>query len=167
MNTINPPLANAAPELPAGSDPREHPFFRLLSPAHGERIARFAVHRHYAAQTHLFHADAETDEFHLIVTGNIVLETPYLPGRGTVIIEELGPGDLLGCSWLFDALHWQYSARALSDVETICFDTGKLRAEIALDHELGYELAMCIGTTMLHRLDRTRRELLTAYEHNY
>lgn len=158
------PLA-ASPSLVNGI--REHPFFRLISPAHGEAIARFAVRRRYPAQAHIFHADAETEEFHLIVTGNVVLETPYLPGRGTVTIEELGPGDMLGCSWLFDALHWQYTARAISDVETISFDTGKLRELIAHDHELGFELAMCIGTTMLRRLDRTRTELLTCYERHY
>ena len=44
--------------------------------------------------------------------GSIALET-YVPGRGSITIETLVAGDVVGWSWLFPPYRWQFDARAL------------------------------------------------------
>jgi CRP-like cAMP-binding protein len=75
-------------------------------------------------------------------------------------IQTVGPGDVLGWSWLFPPYFWHFNARVLQPTVAIFFYATPLREECESDHELGYELFKRMAEVMLTRLQATRRQLL-------
>ncbi len=142
----------------------KHSFFEGMPPDSIKILSRLAVLRQHAAQTYVLHAEELPVEFHLIVRGSVLLETPYLPGRGIVLVDRLEAGDLVGCTWFFGSSGWQYTARTISEVATVCFNAAALRVAIGQDPALGYELAMRFGRIMLNRLNRSREKLQSVSE---
>ncbi|NUR95202.1 MAG: cyclic nucleotide-binding domain-containing protein, partial [Kribbellaceae bacterium] len=61
----------------------------------------------------------------LIRHGRVALDCA-VPGRGHVVIETLGPGDLLGWSWLIPPYRWHFGARAIGTVEETALDAEQL-----------------------------------------
>lgn len=164
---INDPSGAARPAgaTPDGSFPIHGlPFFAGLSPAQEAILAPLARRRRFATQTQVFHAGDSMDEFHLILAGEVEIETPYLPGRGVVEIERLGVGEVLGCTWIFCAETWQFTARAVTDVQTVCFETAALRAGMEQDHDFGYEMTKRVGQVVFRRLHALRDILFRSCE---
>lgn len=143
-----------------------HPFFDGMSELHLKILRPLARLRDFVPYQVIFESEEEADDFHLLLSGEIALETAFLPGRGIVRIDTLVAGDLLGCSWIFRSSGRQYGARTLSSCTTVSFEIATLRRLIAVDHEMGYELSLRIGQVLLHRLNRTRQGLQSASEHH-
>ncbi len=143
-----------------------HPFFDCMSESHLRKLRPLARLRDFAPYHVIFETEEEADDFHILLNGEVALETAFLPGRGLVRIETLVAGDILGCSWIFRASGRQYGARAISPTTTVSFEIAALRRVIAADHEMGYELSLRIGQVLLHRLNRTRQGLQSASEHH-
>jgi CRP-like cAMP-binding protein len=110
----------------------------------------------------LFRAGDRADAFFLVRHGRVALEL-HVPDRGAVVIETLGPGELLGWSWLISPYRWQFDARAVDPVEVLSFDAAPLREMIERDHDLGYALYVSFGRVLLERLQATRHRLLDLY----
>ena len=98
--------------------------------------------------------------FYLIERGRVALETPFIPGKGVIIVETLDAGEVLGWSWLFPPYIWHFGAIALEPTDVVVFDADFLRNKASEDHEFGYQLAMRVGSLMLQRLQATRLQLL-------
>jgi hypothetical protein len=64
----------------------------------------------------------------------------HLGEQGALPIQTLGPGDVVGWSWLLPPYLWQFDARADGVVEGLVFDATWLRDQCEQDHELGYHL---------------------------
>ena len=80
-----------------------------------------------------------------------------------LVIETLGPGEVLGWSWLFAPYRWQFDARAVGACSLVSFDGTGLRARCESDPELGFALMRCLAETIVERLQATRRQLLDVY----
>ena len=52
------------------------------------------------------------NRFYLILDGCVALEAT-LPTGGTRVIDRIGPGEVLGWSWMLPPFRWHFSARAL------------------------------------------------------
>lgn len=102
------------------------------------------------------------DVFYLIRHGSVALET-YVPGRGSVMIETLEAGEVLGWSWLFPPYRWHLDARALTLVRATGFDGACLRGKCENDPALGYELMSRFAQVLIDRLQWTRLRLLDVY----
>ncbi|MEU4293109.1 cyclic nucleotide-binding domain-containing protein [Kribbella sp. NPDC026596] len=98
----------------------------------------------------------------LIRHGRVALDTA-VPGRGQVVVETLGSGDLLGWSWLIPPYRWHFGARAVGAVEATAFDAEQLRVLADQDPRLGYALTRELLTVVLDRLQSTRARLLDLY----
>ena len=59
----------------------------------------------------IFHAGETANRFYLIETGKVVLESGEHIDGAPVIIDTIGPGDLLGWSWIFPPYIWHFTAR--------------------------------------------------------
>ena len=59
----------------------------------------------------IFREGEMANRFYLIETGKVVLESSEGLGN-PVIIDTIGPGDLLGWSWMLPPYTWQFTARA-------------------------------------------------------
>jgi CRP/FNR family cyclic AMP-dependent transcriptional regulator len=140
------------------------PVFAGLSPAQLELIAGCAANEHFGAGAQLFREGARADRFFLIRQGTVALEIDT-PGRGTLVIETLGPGEVAGWSWLFEPYLWQFDGRASEPARVVTFDGACLRGKCEADHELGYQLMRRFAGSLIERLQATRLQLLDVYGH--
>ncbi|WP_083874073.1 Crp/Fnr family transcriptional regulator [Nocardia paucivorans] len=98
----------------------------------------------------------------LIRTGRVVLDA-QVPGRGDVVIQTLGGGDLLGWSWLVPPYRWHFGAQATESVDAVEFDSARLREAAETDPRFGRALTMMLFEALLERLQATRARLLDLY----
>jgi CRP/FNR family cyclic AMP-dependent transcriptional regulator len=136
-----------------------HPFLKDLSPHQHRLLGDLAMQCHFAPGELIFREGDPANRFYLIKTGKVVLES-YVRDQGTVPIQTIGPGELLGWSWMFPPYYWHFDARAVEPTEAIFFYGTPLRTECEADHDLGYELLKRMSEVMIQRLQGTRRQLL-------
>ena len=101
------------------------------------------------------------DTFYALRSGRVALEV-VAPGQ-RLTIGTLGPGTVVGWSWLFPPHRWSFDARALEPVRAIEFDGACLRGKCEADKALGYELMRRFAAIILERLQGTRVQLLDVY----
>ena len=99
----------------------------------------------------------------MIRSGHVALDLP-VPGRGEVVVQTVGPGDVVGWSWLIPPCQWQFGARAIDDVAAVRLDTDRLKAMADQDPALGYALVLTLFRAVTHRLQATRARLLNLYD---
>jgi CRP-like cAMP-binding protein len=141
---------------------KEHPFLAGLCREFRNFLYACAFVRRFASQQQIFHEAGEADHFYLIVDGAVALEA-FVPGSGMVTIESLGPGDALGCSWLFPPHKWNFTATTREPTEVISFDAAALRAKAEQDRDFCNELLARIARILHDRLLHTQRQLIDAY----
>ena len=140
------------------------PVFGGLAQAQLELIAGCAVNARFGAGELLFREGAPAERFFLIREGAVALEV-QAPGRGALVIQTLGEGEVVGWSWLFEPYRWQFDARATTPTGVVAFDGACLRGKCDADHELGYQLMRRFAASMIERLQATRLQLLDVYGH--
>jgi CRP-like cAMP-binding protein len=141
---------------------REHPFFTDLPQTDLDFIAGCAGNAVFHAGETIFREGGEANHFYVLRYGRVVTEIRD-PGRGPVAIQTLGPGDVLGWSWLFPPYRWQHDARAVELTRAVAFDGTCLRAKAESDPRLGYELMKRFARVVVERLEHTRMQLLDVY----
>lgn len=99
---------------------------------------------------------------YLLRRGQVSIEV-HAPGRGPLAVQTLGPGQVVGWSWLVPPYRWNFDARALSPVGAIAIDGACLRAKADERPEVGYPLLQKISAMLLERLQATRTQLLDVY----
>lgn len=97
--------------------------------------------------------------FYLIQSGHVAIDVPAT-GGGPATIQTVGPGEVVGWSWLLPPHRWQFDARAADAVGGIAFDAEWLRDQCDQNHELGYHLLKQLLAVVSGRLAATRRQLL-------
>ena len=138
------------------------PLCRDLPPAVVDELrgcARFRVYR--PGQTLLTEGGA-VDEIFMIRSGSVAIEVDP-PGRGPVVIETLGAGEVVGVSWLLPPYRSLFDARARAETHTVVLDAVCLRGHCDEDHELGYQLMHQFAGAIRDRLQATRLQLLDVY----
>ena len=141
---------------------QQHPFFAGLDDAALELVAGCASNVHFATGEFLFHEGDPANQFFLVRSGRVRLET-LVPGRAPVVLETIQAGEVIGWSWLFPPYLWHFDAVATESVRATAFDGKCLRGKCEENHDLGYELAMRSAQVMMQRLQATRLQLLDMY----
>jgi CRP/FNR family cyclic AMP-dependent transcriptional regulator len=136
----------------------DHPFLSSIPLASLRRLAAHAQTQTLAAGHELFREGDTADRFYLVRHGLIRLEVE-VPGRGRVEVESIGADSALGWSWLFSPYRWHLSATAIERTSTVVFDADVLRAVMASDPVLGYELMRRFAAVIFDRLQATRLRL--------
>lgn len=140
---------------------KEHPFFQDLPSRYLELVVGCATNVVFSSETHIFRENDVANKFYLIREGSVALRIPA--PRGSIVVETLHSGDVLGWSWLFEPYRWQFNALTLSRTRAIALDGKCIRKKCEEDHELGYELMKRFGRLMVSRLQSTRLQLLDIY----
>jgi len=140
----------------------QHPFLKDLEPRHLQLIVGCAMNVRFDAGQSILRAGEEAKQFYIVRHGKIALEI-FVPGRGPVMIQTLGEGEVLGWSWLFPPYRWHFDARALELTRAIALDGECLRGKCEADHDLGYELVKRFAHVITERLQATRLQLLDVY----
>jgi CRP/FNR family cyclic AMP-dependent transcriptional regulator len=139
-----------------------HPFFEGLDPGHLALLVGCATNMRFDPGTYLCRAGQEANQFFLVRDGRITLELAA-PGQAPLVLQTLGPGDILGWSWLIPPYHWMFDAVAVDQTRAIALDGKCLRGKCEADHDVGYELLKRFAHIMESRLQATRLQLLDLY----
>jgi CRP-like cAMP-binding protein len=139
------------------------PLFSDLSDDHIAKISECAKAMGFQAKDKIYAEGDPADQFMIVQEGRVAIdmETPH---RGVLTVHTVGPGEVLGWSWLFPPYEWHYNARAVRDTKATALDADCLRARIEDDPELGYELMKRFSAIMLNRLEATRLQLMDIYD---
>jgi CRP/FNR family cyclic AMP-dependent transcriptional regulator len=138
------------------------PVFAQLPEAELELIASTARKVQFAAHQRLFSEGHPAQGCWLIEDGRVALDMT-VPGRGQVLLQTLGPGDVLGWSWLVPPYRWHYGATSVVPVTATELDTEQLRALAEQNPRFGYTLVLTLFEAVLQRLQATRARLLDLY----
>lgn len=141
----------------------KHPFFDGLDRRYIELAVGCAANVRFNAGEIIFHEGEEANNFYLIREGKIALEV-FIAGHGSLTVQTLHDGEILGWSWLIPPYHWRFDARAAERTRAIAFDGKCLRDKCELDHDMGYELLKRIASILGERLDSTRFQLRGIYD---
>jgi CRP-like cAMP-binding protein len=132
---------------------------RALPAPHRERLMEFAREVSFAQDARIFEEEGTADRFWVIRSGAVILDLK-VPGRRPVTVDTLGPGDLLGWSWMFAPYTWDFGAEALSPVRAYEFDGARVRALCDEESTLGLALVRAVAEVLAHRLETARTRLL-------
>ncbi|MFZ3495548.1 cyclic nucleotide-binding domain-containing protein [Streptomyces sp. 5.8] len=134
----------------------------VLSTEHRGRLMSHAHEVNFRDGARIFDEGTRADSFWIVRSGTVTLEIP-VPGRRPTPIESLGPGELVGWSWLFPPYVWQLGAEAMTPVRAYEFDATTVRMLMDADPAFGSALGHWVGRVLALRLHQTRTRLLDTY----
>ena len=141
---------------------RDHPFLKDLDPEYLALLAGCAMNVRFAEGSFMFREGEPASQCFLIREGKIALEIAAA-GRGSIIVQTVGAGDVVGFSWLLEPHEWQFDGRAVEPVRAFALDGTCLRGKCADDPRLGFELTQLFARLAIQRLQATRLQLLDVY----
>ncbi|NEB76373.1 cyclic nucleotide-binding domain-containing protein [Streptomyces sp. SID14478] len=133
-----------------------------LGAEHRDRLQDLAREVTFAARVRLFNEGQHADRFWILRSGAVALDL-HVPGRNPAVIETLGPGRLVGVSWLIAPYTWQLGASAVRTVSAAEFDAVAVRSRCRSDPELGAAVALWTAQVLHRRLHASRVRLLDLY----
>jgi CRP/FNR family cyclic AMP-dependent transcriptional regulator len=140
----------------------DHPFLQGLREPHRKRLAPEIKHFKAAPGEYLSREGEPARGFYLIQSGSVAIGT-HLAERGATPIQTVGPGEVVGWSWLVPPYHWQFDACVVNALQGLAIDAGWLREQCENDHELGYDLVKQLLTVISGRLAACRVQRLDIY----
>lgn len=140
----------------------ENEFLAGLDPEAVAFIAGCGQNVHFAEGEYVFHEGGSADRFYILRDGRVALET-FAPGRGPLVIDTVGPDQLLGASWLVPPYRWMFDGRVVEPVRAVALDGACIRAKCEDDPTLGFELMKRVAVVLESRLQSARVRLLDLY----
>ncbi|HUK72771.1 MAG TPA: cyclic nucleotide-binding domain-containing protein [Streptosporangiaceae bacterium] len=139
-----------------------HEFLRGLDPANLRLLVGCAADIRFSEGSFLFREGEPADRFFLIRRGRVGLEI-WAPPRGSIMIQTLADGDVVGFSWLFKPQTWHFDARALTPTQAFAMDGVCVRAKCEQDPRLGFDLMQRFARIAAQRLHATRLRLIDVH----
>ena len=140
----------------------EHPFFADLPPDDMTLITGCASLRVAKRGTHLAHEGMPANNFFIIRKGKLRVEHPAPTGPSHVV-QTLGPGQVVGWSWLFPPHIWAFDVVALEDTHLVALDGTCLRGKCEKNHSLGYRLMKKFANVLRQRLRAASLHVMDVY----
>ena len=139
---------------------QQHAFFRGMTPEHVALLSTGAKAIQLEAGSMLCREGEPAGQFFLIKSGKIALEA-HEPADGTILVQMLGAGDVVGWSWLFAPFVWHFQARVVEPADLIVLSGAQLLVAAERNHDFGYELMKRVVQVVIRRLQTTRKQLLS------
>lgn len=136
-----------------------HPFLRGMSESHIRNLVDCAMFTRFEAGQVVFREGEVANRFYLIERGKVSIET-HTDDNRMMTVQTVGPGDVLGWSWLFAPYYWHFDACAVDPTEAIFFYGTRLREKCDDDREFGYQLMRRVAAILMERLQMTVKESL-------
>ncbi len=134
-------------------------FFRGMSVEQVQKLGTCARRVEFRPGELIFQAGDPANRFYVVETGSVLIKTPD-PGAAAIPIQAIGPGEVIGWSWLYPPFEWNFIARATERCEAIFFYGTRLRHEMETDLALSNELYQRIAQVMLGRMRHMRTQLV-------
>lgn len=139
-----------------------HPFFQGLESDALRLLAGCGSNAQFERDQYLFREDEPANTFYVLREGAVALETTGAQ-HGTLTVETIEAGEVLGWSWLFPPYRWHFSGRAVEPVRAIALDGACLRGKCERDHDFGYAMMKRFASIIVGRLQATRLQALDLY----
>jgi CRP/FNR family cyclic AMP-dependent transcriptional regulator len=139
-----------------------HPFLSGMPAPWLERLSYQSRRAVYHGGSRLFREDGRAEHFWLIRDGRISLEF-HVPGRGDVVIDQIGAGSVLGWSWMFPPYRWHFGAVAAEQTLAIEFDGPGVLKLCEQDPALGLDVTRRFSAILIDRLQAARMRLVDLY----
>jgi CRP/FNR family transcriptional regulator, cyclic AMP receptor protein len=133
--------------------------FSALSRQDRDSLMGFARDVVFAEGHRIFEHGESADRFWVLRTGTVHLRS-RVDQRHETTLQILGPGELLGWSWLVPPHRWRLAAEAFTRVRAHEFDASAVTAAIEAEPALGLALTRRVLEIVAHRLEATRMRLL-------
>ncbi len=140
-----------------------NPFFAGLAPQHLDFVAEHATVRRLRQEDVLFAFGDKASSFFLVREGHVSVEVAAIQGPA-LTLQELGPGAVLGWSWLIAPYRWSFQARATEASEVLEFDGQRILARCEEDAKFGYELLKRFSALMSERLFFARERMMAEWK---
>jgi CRP/FNR family transcriptional regulator, cyclic AMP receptor protein len=140
----------------------DHPFVKDLPSALVAAMAKVAVTRTYDTGDTLLREGDPASEFLLVVSGKVALEA-VMPARPRLTIQTVGPGEVVGWSWLTPPHRWRLDARALKPTQAYSIDADALRSILEQESAHGYRFLLKLLPIIGQRLENTQFQLLDVH----
>jgi CRP-like cAMP-binding protein len=134
-------------------------FFSGLAAEHIRFFAGCAKRRRYDGARVLHRHGDPARTFYVVSKGHISIEVPAIQGP-TLLLQHLGPGEMLGWSWLIPPYQWSFLIRTEDAVEVIEFDGRAVLAKCESDPKFGYEILKRVSALMSERLAHARQRMI-------
>jgi CRP-like cAMP-binding protein len=113
-------------------------------------LAAHAKARRLASGEVLFRYGERANRFYLVESGHVTVEVAAIAGPA-LELQDLGPGAVLGWSWLIAPHQWSFQARAKTSVEMLEFDGDAVLAYCEENAKFGYQLLKRFSALMRDR----------------
>jgi CRP-like cAMP-binding protein len=137
-------------------------FFSGLAPEFIEFLAAHATARRLTEGEVLFRHGERADRFYLVANGHVSVEVTAIAGPA-LELQDLGPGAVVGWSWLIPPHRWSFEARATTPAEVFEFDGTAVLAHCEQNARFGYELLKHFAALMSERLAFARQKMMEAW----
>src|SRR5450432_4063200 len=94
------------------------PIFSGLDKPYLELLTGCAANVVFKDNDVLFREGEDANAFYVIREGQVALKL-YVPGQGTVTIQTIDAGDVVGWSWLVPPHRWYFTAQAIGTTRAI------------------------------------------------
>ena len=136
-----------------------HPFFRELTPQHVQLLADAAMLKEFKPGEIIFKEGDPANRFYILINGEVEVLNEGRDGTA-VPVQLIGPGDVLGWSWLFPPYYWHFAARATENSRAIFFYGTWLRESCERDHDFGFAMLKRMSAVVIQRLQCARKRLV-------
>ena len=144
---------------------RSSSFFSELPDEQLHMLAEVAKQVEYPGNTVIFQEHEPANEVFLVLSGKVALVI-CLTGKGCRQIMEVGDGELLGWSPLLHKHRLTDTARTLTPVKALTFDSSQLLKLCEENPSFGYEFMRRTAMVLSDRLYGVRCQLVDVYGTN-
>lgn len=127
-----------------------------------DEIAATAVHVKFPGGTTIFREGSTDRRLYLLSSGRVALEM-LVPGRASVRLLSLGPGDMLAWSALLGEGQMTATAIAVEDTDAVALAAERMLDLCDANPRVGYELMRRMSLALSKRLLATRLQLLDLF----
>lgn len=138
-------------------------FFAGLAGDAIDILSAHAAQRTLAEGKVLFRYGDPAKQFFLLLKGHLSLEIAAIEGPA-LELQDLGPGEVAGWSWLIPPSSWNFQARARTAIEYLELDGAAVLDECEQQHDFGYELLKRFSALMSERLQFARRKMMQEWK---
>jgi CRP/FNR family transcriptional regulator, cyclic AMP receptor protein len=149
----------ATPRAEAPLRVTDHPFFQGLGPELAKAASGLAEERRFDTGELLVRDGDPASSFFLVFHGKVALEVASAE-KPHLTIQTVGPGEVLGWSWLVPPYLWRLDARALKPTQVLAIDGATFREVLATHPEQGYRFLLRLLPIIAERLENTQIQLL-------
>jgi CRP/FNR family cyclic AMP-dependent transcriptional regulator len=134
-------------------------FFGGLDPEFIDFLAEHAAVRQLREGQVLFRYGDRATHFYVVLSGEMSVEVAAIEGP-PLVVQDLGPDQVLGWSWLISPNRWTFQARARAATDILEFDGDAVLSRCEDDPRFGYELLKRFSGLMSERLHFARQKMM-------